>query len=97
MSTAWPSQSDLAAKLDLPVSGLVKLSRTAGNVGADSLQSLRLRDAIYEILSRKAGLRRMTELIASVLVMRGSTFEEPKRTQMASVAVRAALEAERHV
>jgi hypothetical protein len=34
-------------------------------------------------------------LIAAVLTARGSTYEEPKRTQMASVATRAALETKR--
>jgi hypothetical protein len=35
------------------------------------------------------------ELVANILSARGSAFDEPKRTQMASVATRAAMETER--
>lgn len=55
----------------------------------------KLRDLIHEILGAQAGVLTHGELVAAVLAARGSTFEEPKRTQMASVATRAAVETER--
>ena len=54
-----------------------------------------LRDLIHEILCLQAGMLTHSELVAAVLTTFDSTFEEPKRTQMASVATRAALETER--
>ena len=95
--TAWPSQSDLAAKLDL---SRQRIGQAVAN-GRERWNRFpaitALRQAIYEILSSQGGVATHDELIAAVLVTRGSTFEEPKCTQMASVAVRAAIETERHV
>ena len=54
-----------------------------------------LREVIDEMTRSQGGVISHEDLISSVLAARGSTLEEPKRTQMASAAVRAALETER--
>ena len=53
-----------------------------------------LRDAISDLLHTRGGVMTQRELVAGILAARGSGAEEPQRTQFASVAVRAAVEAE---
>ena len=96
-SIAWPSQSDLAPKLDVTRQRVGQVINQARERWSRFPSITALRDAIYEIVCSQGGITTQTELVASVLAARGSTFEEPKRTQMASVAVRAALETERHI
>jgi hypothetical protein len=95
--TAWPSQSDLASELDVTRQRIGQVINQARERWGRFPSITALRDAIYEIVCSQGGVMTQTELVASVLAARGSTFEEPKRTQMASVAVRAALETERHI
>ena len=95
--TAWASQTDLAAKLDVTRQRIGQVITHARERWSRFPSITALRDAIYEILCSQGGVATHAELVASVLIARGSTFEEPKRTQMASVAVRAALEAERNL
>lgn len=91
----WPSQSDLASQLD------VSRQRVGQVVGEGRERWKRfpsitaLRDTIFEIVRVKGGVAMHDDLIASVLMARGSAFDEPKRTLMASVATRAAMETER--
>jgi serine/threonine protein kinase len=97
LPTVWLSQSDMAAKLDLTRQRIGQVITQARERWTRFPSITALRDAIYEILCSQGGVMTHVELVASILIARGSTFEEPKRTQMASVAVRAALEAERHL
>jgi serine/threonine protein kinase len=94
---AWPSQGDLAPKLDVTRQRVGQVINQARERWSRFPSITALRDAIYETVCSQGGVTTHTELVASVLAARGSTFEEPKRTQMASVAVRAALETERHI
>jgi len=96
-ATAWPSQSNLAVQLDLTRQRIGQVIAQARERWSRFPSITALRDAIYGILCSQGGAATNAELVASVLIARGSTFEEPKRTQMAAVAVRAALEAERHL
>ena len=91
----WPSQSDLAPCLDVT-------RQRIGQVVTDGRERWKrfpsitaLRDTIYELVRSQGGVVTREELIANVLAARGSAFDEPKRTQMASVATRAAMETER--
>jgi serine/threonine protein kinase len=95
--TAWPSQSDLALKLDVTRQRVGQVITQARERWSRYPSITALRDAIYETVCSQGGVMTQTELVASVLAARGSTFEEPRRTQMSSVAVRAALETERHI
>src|SRR5207249_771063 len=92
VGTAWLSQSDLATKLDLSRQRVGQAVASARERWIRFPAITALRQAICEILNSQAGVATHDELIAAVLLTRGSTFEEPKRTQMASVAVRAAIE-----
>jgi len=93
--TEWPSQSDLAPRLDVT-------RQRIGQVVAEGRERWKrfpsitaLRDTIYELLCSQGGVLTHDELVANILSARGSAFDEPKRTQLASVATRAAMETER--
>jgi serine/threonine protein kinase len=91
----WFSQTDLATRLGVTRQRVGQVITEARERGKRFPSITSLRDLIYEILCSQAGVVTHSELIAAVLAARGSTFEEPKRTQMASIATRAALETER--
>jgi serine/threonine protein kinase len=91
----WPSQSDLALRTDVTRQRIGQVV-TEGRERWRRFPSITaLRDTLYEILRGQSGVMTHGELVASVLAARGSVFDDPKRTQMASVATRAALETER--
>lgn len=91
----WPSQSDLAPLLSVTRQRVGQVV-TEGRERWKRFPSITaLRDTIHEIILAKGGVVAHDELVASVLTARGSVFDEPKRTQMASVATRAAMETER--
>jgi hypothetical protein len=91
----WFSQTDLAHRLGVTRQRVGQCVTEARERCKRFPSVTSLRDLIYEIVCSQAGVLTHGELIAAVLTARGSTFEEPKRTQMASVATRAALETER--
>lgn len=91
----WLSQSDLAPRIQVT-------RQRVGQVVSDARERWKrypsvtaLRDMIAEIVRAQGGVVVHDELIASILAACGSAFDEPKRSQMASVATRAALETER--
>ena len=96
-SVTWPSQSDLASRLDVTRQRVGQVITNARERWSRFPSITALRDVIYEMLCSQGGVVTHAEMIASVLAARGSTFEDPKRSQMAGVAVRAALETERNV
>lgn len=91
----WPSQSDLAPRLDVTRQRVGQVVTEARERWKRFPSITALRDTIYEIVRAKGGVATHDELVASVLAARGSAFDEPKRTLMASVATRAAMETER--
>ena len=91
----WPSQSDLAPRLDVTRQRIGQVV-TEGRERWKRFPSITaLRDTIYELVRSQGGVVTHEELIANVLAARGSALDEPKRTRMASVATRAAMETER--
>jgi serine/threonine protein kinase len=91
----WPSQSDLAPRLDVTRQRIGQVV-TEGRERWKRFPSITaLRDTIYELVRGQGGVMTHDELLANILSARGSAFDEPKRTQMASVAARAAMETER--
>lgn len=91
----WPSQSDLATSLDITrqrVGQVVTAARKRWTK-FPSLQSLR--DDVAHLLHSLGGVATHHELIAAILVSRGSGLEEPERRRMASTALRAAVETEK--
>lgn len=91
---AWPSQSDLTSVCYVTRQRVGQIITTARGRWAKSAPLTGLRDAIAEVLFGKGGVMTHLELIAYVLSARGSLSEEPLRSQLASAAVRAAVEAE---
>lgn len=92
---AWPSQSDLAPNLDVTRQRIGQVVTEARERWKRYPSITGLRDTIHEMVRTQGGVVTHEELIQAVLTARGSAFEDPKRTQMASVATRAALETER--
>jgi serine/threonine protein kinase len=91
----WPSQSDLALGLTVTRQRIGQVV-TEGRERWTRFPSITsLRDAIVEIIRAQGGVVTHEELIASILATRGSALDEPQRSQMASVATRAAVETER--
>ena len=91
----WPSQSDLAQQLNVTRQRIGQVVTEARERWKRFPSITALRDTIYEIVRSSGGVVTHDELVASVLAARGSAFEEPKRSEMASVATRAAIETER--
>jgi hypothetical protein len=91
----WPSQADLARYF------AVQRARVEQSVGKARERWRRnpsltaLRKTIADIVEAQGGAITNRELIAAVLVARGSGMDEPARSQLASVITRAAIEAER--
>ena len=54
-----------------------------------------LRSDLVEIVAGQGGVMTVPELVESVLLARGSSQDEPRRTQLSGAVVRAAVEAER--
>jgi serine/threonine protein kinase len=93
--THWPSQAELAAQLDLTRQRIGQGVIAGRNRWARSPALTALRDEIYGVLRVQGGIATHDEVIAAILAAHGSALDEPARSQMASVATRAALEAEK--
>ena len=91
---AWPSQSDLVQVCEVTRQRIGQIITAARERWKKSALLAGLRDAIADLLRSKGGVMTQHELVAAVLAARGSIAEEPQRTQFASAAVRAAVEAE---
>ena len=91
----WPSQTDLATHLNVTRQRVGQVVTEARERWKRFPSITALRDTVFQIVASKAGVVTHEELLATVLAARGSVFDEPKRSQMASVATRAALETER--
>lgn len=90
----WPSQSDLVAVCAVTRQRIGQIITAARERWEKSPLLAGLREAIAETLSTRGGVMTQRELVATVLAARGSSAEEPQRTQLASAAVRSAVEAE---
>ena len=91
----WPSQSDLAPRLDVTRQRIGQVV-TEGRERWKRFPSITaLRNTIHELVRSEGGLLTQDELVANILSVWGFAFDEPQRTQKASVATRAAIETER--
>lgn len=91
---AWPSQTDLAQVVDVTRQRIGQIITTARERWGKSEPLSGLRNQIAEVLRSRGGVMVHHELINYVLAARGVLAEEPQRSQLASAAVRAAVEAE---
>lgn len=91
----WPSQSDLTQVCDVTRQRIGQIINAARERWAKSEPLGGLRSTIAEVLRTRGGVMVHHELIAYLLAARrGAGVEEPQCSQLASAAVRAAVEAE---
>ncbi len=91
---AWPSQSELADLGGVTRQRIGQIITEARQRWKSSTPLEGLRGTIAEVLVSRGGVMIHTELVTHVISVRGSAEEEPRRTQLANAAVRAAVEAE---
>lgn len=93
----WPSQADVARYLGVT---RARVGQIAAKLQARWFKEpavTRLRADLAEIVATQGGAMTVEELVAAVLVARGSVHDEPRRSQLAAAVVRAAIEAEREM
>jgi serine/threonine protein kinase len=96
-ATRWPSQSDLGELVDVTRARVGQIVIEGRKRWLKNPVVTGLREEIHAQLLRHGGVMTHEELIRMVLLTRGSTLPEPECLQMASIATRAAVEAERQL
>ena len=92
---SWPSQSEIASALDVTRGRIGQIIGKLHERWAKDAAITRLRSDLAEMLSGQGGAMSSRELSAAILVARGSSQDDPLRTQLAAAVVRAATEVER--
>jgi serine/threonine protein kinase len=91
----WISQSDVAPQLGITRARVGQVLEKARERWAKLAALTSVRQEIERLLRTQAGVMTHRELIHAVLAARGSAFDEPERTRLASLVVRAAVETEK--
>lgn len=91
----WISQSDVAPLLGVTRARVGQVVEKARERWGKLPAVTSVRQEIERILRNQAGVMTHRELISALLSARGSAFDEPERTRLASVVVRAAVETEK--
>ncbi|MBI2478776.1 MAG: hypothetical protein HYV60_09125 [Planctomycetia bacterium] len=94
-SCFWPSQASVAEKVDVTRGRIGQIVGKLHERWAKDAAINRLRSDLAEMLSGQGGVMSARELSDALLVARGSSQDEPRRTQLAGAVVRAATEVER--
>ena len=95
LKDSWPSQSDVAQNLD------ISRARVGQHIGkflsrwSKEPALTKLRSDMVDILTRAGGVMVAAELAEALLLARGSSQDEPLRTQLAIAVARAGVEVER--
>ncbi|MGH7135778.1 MAG: DNA-directed RNA polymerase subunit alpha C-terminal domain-containing protein, partial [Pirellulales bacterium] len=90
----WPNQADVARFLNISRARVGQiLGKLQAKWAKDSAIS-HFRTHIIETLDVHGGVMSISELASAMLIARGSAQDEPRRSQTAAAAVRAAIEAE---
>ena len=92
---SWPSQSEIASALDVTRGRIGQIIGKLHERWAKDAAITRLRSDLAEVLSGQGGVMSSRELSDALLVARGSSQDDPLRTQLAAAVVRAATEVER--
>lgn len=95
LSNSWPSQSDVAREIDVSRARIGQIVGTLQERWAKESGITRLRVDLAEMLSAQGGIMSARELSDALLVARGSSHDDPLRSQLARAVVRAAVEVER--
>jgi hypothetical protein len=91
----WPSQADVARVADVTRARIGQVVGKLQTRWAKDPAITQLRSDLVEIVAGQGGVVTVPELVESVLLARGSSQDEPRRTQLSGAVVRAAVEAER--
>jgi serine/threonine protein kinase len=93
----WPSQTELGQQVEVTRARVGQVVTNAREKWLKNPSITRLREAIHATLLSQGGVTTHAELIRLMLLLRGSTLSEPDSLRMASIATRAAVEAERQL
>lgn len=93
----WPSQTDLGNEVDVTRARVGQVVTSAREKWLKNPSITHLRESIHATLLSQGGVTTHLELIRLNLLLRGSTLSEPDSLRMASIATRAAVEAERQL
>jgi serine/threonine protein kinase len=91
----WPSQTVVAEKLNVTRGRVGQIVSKLHDRWAKDPAVNRLRSDVAEMISGHGGVMSPRELSEAILVARGSSQDDPLRTQLARAVVRAATEVER--
>ena len=94
-SSDWISQSDVAPLLGITRARVGQVVEKARERWAKLPALTSVRHEIERILRNQGGVMTHRELISALLSARGSALNEPERTRMSSLVVRAAVETEK--
>ena len=95
LSDCWPSQAVIAEAVDVTRGRIGQIVGKLHERWSKDAALNRLRSDLTEILSGQGGVMSARELSDALLVTRGSSQDDPLRTQLARAVVRAATEVER--
>ena len=95
LSDCWPSQAIIAEAVDVTRGRIGQIVGKLHQRWAKDAAINRLRSDLAELLGGQGGVMSARELSDALLVTRGSSQDEPLRTQLAQAVVRAATEVER--
>lgn len=91
----WPSQATIAAAVEVTRGRIGQIvGKLHGRWSKDAALN-RLRSDLAEMLSCQGGVMSAREMSETLLVARGSSQDDPLRTQLARAVVRAGVEVER--
>lgn len=93
----WPSQTDLGEQVEVTRARVGQVVTSAREKWLKNPSITRFREALHATLLSQGGVTTHVELIRLMLLLRGSTLSEPDSLRMASIATRAAVEAERQL
>lgn len=97
MALRWLSQTDLGDEVSVTRARVGQVITAARERWMKNPVLTKLRESIYATLLTHGGVTTHEEMIRLVLLLRGSTLSEPDSLRMASIATRAAVEAERQL
>lgn len=91
----WPNQADVARFLNVTRARVGQILGKLQTKWSKDSAITHFRAQIVETLDIHGGVMSMSELVAAMLLARGSAQDDPGRSRTAAAAVRAAIEAER--
>lgn len=91
---AWTNQTETANRLGLTRARISQVVIKARERWQKNPSITSLRNTLAEFLEASSGVLTLSELCDAVLAARGSGEDEPKRSQLATVIIRAAVETE---